>query len=85
MAFRITSISSKDETILRLEGSLDAGGVKDLKEAIREAAGNVLLDLSGLQSANEESVLVLRSSAAEGTKLVGASPYILQLLDEKPS
>jgi anti-anti-sigma regulatory factor len=85
MTFRITSIFGKDETIIRLEGSLDAGGVKDLKKAIREAAGNVLLDLSGLRSANEEGVLALQSSAAEGTKLVGASSYILQLLDEKPS
>jgi hypothetical protein len=29
--------------------------------------------------------LGLRSSAAEATKLVGASPYILQLLKETPS
>lgn len=84
MTFRVTNISSKGETILRLEGSLDAEGVKYLKEAIREAAGNVLLDVSGLQSANEESVLVLRSSAAKGVKLVGASPYILQMLGEEP-
>ena len=85
MTFRITSVSGTDETILRLEGRLGAIGVKDLKKAVQAAPGTVLLDLSGLQSADAEGVLALRSFAANGAKLVGASPYIRQLLDEKSS
>jgi anti-anti-sigma regulatory factor len=85
MTFRISTASGEDETIIRLEGRLDAGGVKDLKKAIQEAAGTVLLDLSGLQSADAEAVLALRSFAAKGAKLVGTSPYIRQLLNETSS
>ena len=85
MTFRITSVSGEDETIIRLEGRLGATGVNDLKKAIREAAGNALLDLSGLQSADAEGVLALQSFAAKGTKLVGASLYIHELLKETSS
>jgi anti-anti-sigma regulatory factor len=85
MAFRISSLSGKDETIIRLEGRLSATRVKDLKKAVQGARGTVLLDLSGLRSADTEGVLALRSFAAKGTKLVGASPYIRQLLNETSS
>jgi anti-anti-sigma regulatory factor len=85
MTFRISTASGEDETILRLEGRLGATGVKDLKKAIQEAAGTVLLDLSGLQSADAEAVLALRSFVADGAKLAGASLYIRQLLKETPS
>lgn len=85
MTFRITSVSGTDETILRLEGRLGARGVKDLKKAVQAAPGTVLLDLSGLQSADAEGVLALRSFAAKGAKLVGASPYIRQLLNDTSS
>jgi anti-anti-sigma regulatory factor len=85
LVFRITSASGEDETIIRLEGRFDAKRTEDLKKAIQMARGNVLLDLSGLRSADTESVLELRSLAAKGTKLVGASPYIRQLLNEAPS
>ncbi len=84
MAFRISSLSGKDETIIRLEGRLSATRVKDLKKAVQGARGTVLLDLSGLRSADTEGVLALRSFA-KGTKLVGASPYIRQLLNETSS
>ena len=85
LTFRIGSISGEDETIIRLEGRLGSKGVNDLKKAIQEASGLVLLDLSGLQSADAEGVRELRSISAKGTKMVGASPYIRQLLDEEIS
>jgi len=85
LAFRITTSSGEDETIIRLEGSLGATGVKGLKKAAQVAHGTVLLDLSGLQSADAEGVLALQSLSAKGTKLVGASPYIRQLLNEASS
>ena len=85
MTCRISTASGEDETILRLEGRLRATGLKDLKKAVQAALGTVLLDLSGLQSADDEGLRVLRSLSANGAKLVGASPYIRQLLDEKSS
>jgi anti-anti-sigma regulatory factor len=85
MTCRISTASGEDETIIRLEGRLDARGVTDLTKVFQAAATTVLLDLSGLQSADAEGVLALRSFAAKGAKLVGASPYIRQILDEESS
>jgi hypothetical protein len=85
LVFRITSAFGEDETIIRLEGRFNAKRVEDLNKAIQMARGNVLLELSGLQSADAEGALALLSFAAKGTSLVGASPYIRQLLNEKSS
>ncbi len=85
LTFRITSVSGEDETIIRLEGRLSAKRVEGLKNAVQVAPGTVLLDLSGLRSADAEGVLALRSFAAEDTKLVGASPDLRQLLKETSS
>jgi hypothetical protein len=82
LTFRITSASGEDKTIIRLEGRFNAKRVEDLKKTVHVAGGTVLLDLSGLRSADAEGVLTLRSLAAKGAKLVGASPYIRQLLNE---
>jgi len=83
LTFRIDSISGEDETIIRLEGRLGAKGVNDLKKSIQQASGLVLLDLSGLRSADAEGVRALRSISAKGAKLIGVSSYIRQLLDGK--
>jgi anti-anti-sigma regulatory factor len=85
LAFRITSVSGEDETLFRLEGRLGGTAVKDLEKAVQVAHGTVLLDLSGLQFADAEGVRALRSLADKGTKLVGASSYIRQLLNETSS
>jgi anti-anti-sigma regulatory factor len=85
LTFRISSASGEDETIIRLEGRLSANRVENLKKEIQGASGNVLLDLTDLRSADAEGVMALRSFAAEGAKLVGASPYIRQLLNETSS
>jgi len=85
LTFRVTSVSGEDETIIRLEGRLSATREKDLKTAVQGAPGTVLLDLSDLRSVDAEGVRALRSFAAKGAKLVGASPYIRQLLNESSS
>jgi anti-anti-sigma regulatory factor len=78
-------MSGEDETIIRLEGRLNAKNVGNLKKEIQGASGNVLLDLTDLRSADAEGVRALRPFAAKGAKLVGASPYIRQLLKESSS
>ncbi len=40
------------------------------------------LDLSGLRSADPDAIEAIRTLAAEGAELAGASPYILRLLEE---
>ena len=85
MTIRITSVHGKNKTTIRVEGRLAAEEVEDLRKEIQLVAAPVHLDLSGLQSADAEGVRALRSLSAKGVKLVGASPYIRQLLDATSS
>ncbi len=85
MTLRITTVSGKNKTTIRVEGRLTVEGVEDLQKLIQLAAAPVDLDLSGLQWADAEGVRALRSFSAKGAKLAGASPYIRQLLHDTPS
>ena len=82
LTLRITTIPGKNKTTIRVEGRLVAEGVEDLQREIQLVAGPVHLDLSDLQLADAEGVQALRSLSAKGTKLIGASTYIRQLLDD---
>ena len=80
MALRIT-VSHEDSTPeVRLEGSLDARGVVDLREACCSLKVPMRLDLSGLQSADKVGIDTLRSLRTGGAELNWASPYISELL-----
>ena len=85
MTLRITTVPGKNKTTIRVEGRLAAREVEDLEKEIQLVAAPVQLDLSNLQAADAEGVRALRSISAKGTKLVGASPYIRQLLGDTDS
>ena len=53
-----------------------------LRRECRAAGTAVRLDLSGLRSADRDGIEVLRSLAAEGAELTGASPYVQLLLEQ---
>jgi anti-anti-sigma regulatory factor len=80
MTLRITTEPGKNKTTIRVEGHFSANEVEDLQNEMLLVAAPVHLDLSGLNSADAEGVRALQSYAAQGVKLVGASPYIRQLL-----
>ncbi len=80
--YRISSSTSGDEVLIRVEGALDGEGAEALRRECRSAGTPVRLDLSGLRSADPDGIEALRALAAEGAKLTGASPYILRLLEE---
>ena len=80
--YRISSSTSGDEVLIRVEGALDGEGAEALRRECRSAAAPARLDLSGLRSADPDGIEALRSLAAEGAKLTGASPYIRDLLEE---
>ena len=82
MTIRITTVSGKNKTTIRVEGHLTVEGVEDLQKLIQLAAAPVHLDLSDLQSADADGVQALRSFSSKGTKLIGASTYIRQLMDD---
>lgn len=81
MAIRISSSTEGTTRIVRVEGRLEAAFVPDLLAESRSEKTSVRLDLSGLQSADEEGLRALSALRAGGTELDGASPYIRELLD----
>ncbi len=85
MTLRITTTSGKNKTTIRVEGQLVVEEIENLQKEFQLAALPVQLDLSGLLSADAEGVRALRSFSAQGLKLVGASPYIRQLVHETTS
>ncbi len=82
MTLRITTVSGKNTTTIRVEGDLVAEEIENLQKEFQLAAAPVHLDLSGLLSADAEGVRTLRSLFAKGAKLVGVSVYIRRLLEE---
>jgi anti-anti-sigma regulatory factor len=82
ITYRISSSTRGDEALICIQGDLDGEGAEALRRECRSAGAIVRLDLSGLRSANRDGIEALRSLAAEGAELTGASPYVLQLLKE---
>ena len=80
MTVRIMKTIEGGTTTIRVEGRLDTATVPDLQNECRSADPPLRLDLSGLLSADEDGIQALRSLAAQGAELFGASPYIRQLL-----
>ncbi len=80
--YRISSSTAGGEVLIRIEGALDGEGAAALRRECRSAGTAVRLDLSGLRSADVDGIEALRSLAAEGAELTGASPYVLRLLEE---
>ena len=81
MTLRITTVPGKTRPIVRLEGHFSAKEVRDLEKEIQRAGEPVQLDLSGLQSVDAEGVRALQACSDRGVELLGATPYIQQLLD----
>jgi DNA-directed RNA polymerase specialized sigma24 family protein len=65
---------------LRVEGSLTASCVAALRTAAPDPAASWTLDLAGVCFADAEGVRLLADLAAGGARLVGASPFLRELL-----
>ncbi len=85
MSIRITTFADEKTTTIRVEGRLTAEALPDLQSEFQLAGAPVLLDLSGLISADAEGIRELRALSAKGAKLCGASAFIRQLLDAPSS
>jgi anti-anti-sigma regulatory factor len=70
-------------TLIHVEGGLDGESAVTLRRECRSAEGALRLDLSGLRWADREGIEALRSLAADGAELNGASSYIRLLLEEE--
>ena len=80
MAIRISASTDGGVRTVRVEGRLEAGFVTDLLAEGHSGETRLRLDLSGLQSADRDGVRALLSLRAGGAVLIGASPYLQELL-----
>jgi anti-anti-sigma regulatory factor len=69
-------------TTIRIEGQLTRADLPDVEAVCDSAKPPLLLDLSGLKTADTDGIQALRSLSQTRAKLEGASPYIRQLLLE---
>jgi anti-anti-sigma regulatory factor len=77
MAVRITSQRDEHHFVVSVHGTLDRSASALLRtEAERAPAGPLVLDLSGLVAFDEAGLTLLRTLAAGGARLEGASPYV---------
>ena len=80
MTDQITTSTAEKKTMIFLEGHLGVCELSDLRQEFRSAKTSLLLDLSGLLSADEEGMRLLRSLSDKGVELCGASAYLRLLL-----
>lgn len=85
MTLRITAAGSGQSTTLKIDGRLTSEEVPELRLACDRVEGRLVLDLSGLQSADRQGVSVLQELRTKGVELIGASPYLQLLLDRAPA
>lgn len=83
MAIRITKTVVDCQTVLKVDGWLKADDVEELSRACRSVEGATALDLSELQSADRDGVVVLRELVSLGVDVCNASPYMELLLRAK--
>jgi len=82
MTWRLMVTSTEQGTVIRVDGRLRTDGVAELERVMQAADRPVVLDLSNLTSADDIGLATLRRLRAEGSRLVGASPYVGLLLAE---
>ncbi len=83
--FRITrERASEQETILRVDGRLDAGAVPELHALVEmcRASARITLSLAGLTSVDQAGKACLIDLRQTGCRLVRGSLYINRLLQE---
>jgi anti-anti-sigma regulatory factor len=86
---RITRLDGKRQaTILRLEGRLTQRDLTELDATIagcRKDRRAVVVDLAGLGFVDEKAAAALVAAQADDVELVGASPFVKELLQEVAS
>jgi len=85
MTLRIVQESLDPGTMLRVAGALSGAEVTELESCRRKAKPPLTLELDGVIAVDERRLVLLRSVAAEGATLVGASPYLSMRLRYEPS
>ena len=82
MTLRLTATSTEHGTVVQVDGLLAGDGVAELEWVLQRAGRPAVLDLANLTSADDVGLATLRRLRAEGSRLVGVSPYVALLLAE---
>lgn len=83
---KLTKHQSNGDQVLRIDGSLSADTVGELRRMVGGEHGGVLtLDLDGLTSVDPEGRSLLVHLRDQGHRLHGGSLYIRRLLEEGQS
>ena len=84
MRIRITTSTNTNTTTIRVEGRLGALETIELLAECRAADQPLRLRLEGLISADDAGIRALLALQVEGAELIGASPYVQELLNTSP-
>jgi ABC-type transporter Mla MlaB component len=81
MPLRIDCSDLEGAAAVRVAGELSASGATELADLVRRCRGTVTVDLDQLVSVDAAACAILRTLRDQGTRFVGASPYIRMLMD----
>ena len=84
MTVRIDTTSEDSKTIVSVAGRLSGLGVREFLRTCDSIDGELVLDLTGLRSAESEGINAIRELVRGGAKLRGVSPFIRLLLKDQP-
>ncbi len=84
MTVRIDTTLEDSTTIVSVAGRLAGLGVRELLRTCNSIEGELVLDLTGLRSAEPEGINALRELVCGGATLRKASPFIRLLLKDQP-
>ena len=83
MTVRIDTTAGDTSTLVTVAGRLAGSGAHELLKTCRAIDGELVLDLTGLLSADADGIEAIRELVRAGRKLRGASPFIRLLLDDQ--
>lgn len=85
MTVRIDTTAEGSKAVVSVAGRLEGPGVRELLRTCRSIAGEFVLDLAGLRSADPGGIEAIQKAVSGGAKLRGVSPFIRLLLDDQPA
>jgi anti-anti-sigma regulatory factor len=81
---RIDTTLEDSKTIVSVAGRLAGLGVCEFLKICNSVEDELVLDLTGVRSADSEGISAIRELACKGAKLRGVSPFIRLLLEDQP-
>jgi ABC-type transporter Mla MlaB component len=81
MSVRITTITERTQTVLKVDGRLERDDVDELMRLVQGLDGPAALDLAELQTVDREALVLLREILSLDIEIRAVSPYVKLLLE----